>query len=146
MNKQTDELNGVFDYVVSEYHACVSKVAKKYNLYVGQTEVLFLLDEKTNRSQKELAGELGVSKATIGVSLRRMESAGLINRITDAKDARCIRISLTDKGIDICEKCQKAYSDIYSAMFSSMNDKKRKDAFDILGKMGKSLVAVQKKL
>lgn len=146
MTKQRDELNVVFDCIINEYRACISKVAKKYNLYVGQTEVLFLLDAKTNRSQKELAGELGVSKATIGVSLRRMESAGLINRVTDSKDARCIRVSLTSKGLDVCNKCKKAYSDIYSSMFGSMTEKRRKDALDILGKMGKSLVAVKKKL
>lgn len=146
MMKIADELQHVFNSVIDEYRICVTKIAKKYNLYVGQTEILFLLDEKSGRSQKELANELGVSKATVGVSLRRMELAGLVNRITDLRDARCIRVSLTDKGIDICNQCKDAYKEIYSSMFGALNDKKRQETYEVLGKISKGLVGVQRKI
>ena len=146
MSKQADELQNIFNNVIEGYDDCVKKIAKKYNLYVGQTEILFLLDEKTGRSQKELANELGVSKATVGVSLRRMELVGLVNRITDLRDARCIRVSMTDKGMDVCQHCKNAYKEVYGSMFGNMNEKKCQEAYDVLNKMSKGLVSVLKKI
>ncbi len=146
MLKKADGLVTVFNTVIEEYQGYVDKIAKKYDLYVGQTEILFLLDDKTGRTQKELAQEIGVSKATVGVSLRRMEQTGLVNRIVDSKDARCIRVSLTDKGMRVCEQCKVAYEEAYKSMFAGLIDKKRQEAFEFLEKMGKGLATAKSKV
>ncbi|MDR3349631.1 MAG: MarR family transcriptional regulator [Acidaminococcales bacterium] len=143
--KQADELINIFNSVISEYKKCIDKISKKFNLYVGQTDILFLLDERSGRSQKELAGALGVSKATVGVSLRRMESAGLVNRATDPRDARCVRVSLTDKGMAICNKCKAAHKTIYASMFGDAGGEKRKAIYDVLDEINKELIEMRKK-
>jgi DNA-binding MarR family transcriptional regulator len=143
--KQADELVNIFNGVVAEYKKCVDKIAQKFNLYVGQTDILLLLDERSGRSQKELANALGVSKATVGVSLRRMEAAGLVNRAADTRDARCVRVSLTDKGMAICNKCKAAYKTIYASMFGDAAGEKRREFLDVLDKINKGLVSAQKK-
>ena len=144
MVRQKNAMANVFNEIINEYKMCVAKIAKKNNLYMGQTEVLFLLKDKPGWTQKDLANELGVSKATIGVSLRRMELAGLVNRITDLQDARCIRVSLTDKGTDVCEKCNQAFKEIYDSMFASFTGDKHKQALDMLTAMKEGLTEVKK--
>ena len=143
--KQADELINIFNSVIAEYKKCVDKIAQKFNLYVGQTDVLLLLDERSGRSQKELASALGVSKATVGVSLRRMETAGLVNRATDPRDARCVRVSLTDKGMNICNKCKADYKTIYSSMFGDATGEKRQEMYFVLDKINKGLISVREK-
>jgi DNA-binding MarR family transcriptional regulator len=144
--RKTDDLSALFTAMVDGYKECTSAVAKKFNLYAGQTQVLFFLDEKTGWTQKELAGQLRVSKATMGVSLRRMEKAGLIDRKTDPVDARCIRVSLTDKGREICQKCQDAYSVIYGDMFGDAKSEARPETHKVLKKLLEGLAAAHKKL
>lgn len=144
MVRQKNAMANVFNEIITEYKMCVAKIAKKYNLYIGQTEVLFLLKDKPGWTQKDLANELGVSKATIGVSLRRMELAGLVSRITDLQDARCIRVSLTDKGSEICEKCNQAFKEIYDSMFVSFTGDKHQQALNMLSAMKDGIVAVKK--
>ena len=146
MIKNMNELTKVFVDIVDEYQECTRKIEKKNNLFVGQTEVLFLLKEKTGRSQKELAFELGVSKATIGVSLRRMELSGLVNRVTDIRDARCIRVSLTEKGNEVCNKCEEAYKQIYVGMFGGFDEKQKAEALKALNKMASGIEAVKEKI
>lgn len=144
MVRQKNAMANVFNEIIGEYKLCVAKIAKKHNLYMGQTEVLFLLKDKPGWTQKDLANELGVSKATIGVSLRRMELAGLVNRITDLQDARCIRVSLTDKGTDVCDKCNQAFKELYEIMFASFTGEKNKQALDMLTAIKDGLTKVKK--
>ncbi|MDR2007127.1 MAG: MarR family transcriptional regulator [Acidaminococcales bacterium] len=143
--KQKDELTNIFNSVIAEYAECVDKISQKFNLYVGQTDILLLLDERSGRSQKELANALGVSKATVGVSLRRMETAGLVNRVTDPRDARCVRVSLTDKGIAVCNKCKADYKAVYDSMFGDAVGERRQTMYDVLDKINKGLVSARKK-
>ncbi len=140
------ELSNVFVQIMGDYQACMARILKKFNLYVGQPAILFLLQEKTDRTQNELAKELGVSKATIGVSLRRMENAGLVNRITDLRDARCIRVSLTDSGMEMCAKCRNAFQQVYDNMFDTLSGREQKEAVELLRKLATGIASARKSL
>ena len=146
MVTKNKDLSGVFVKLIGDYQVCMTKILKKFKLYVGQPAILFLLQEKSGRTQNELAKELGVSKATIGVSLRRMENAGLVNRITDLRDARCIRVSLTDRGMEMCGKCKDAFQQVHESMFDKLSSKNYDEAIELIGKMSDGLAKAKKKL
>lgn len=80
------------------YNACMQRMLSKYGLYPGQPQMLFAIRKLKNPSQNELATELNVSKASAGVSLRRLEDAGFVKRVRDKKDTRCVRVALTQRG------------------------------------------------
>ena len=82
------------------YNICMQRVLSKYGLYPGQPLLLFAIRDSENPTQNELAEKLGVSKASVGVSLRRLEKSGFVKRKQDKKDTRCNRIVLTNKGKD----------------------------------------------
>ena len=67
-------------------------------LHVGQDLVLLELDGSEGLSQRELADRLGVEQATVGMALRRLESAGFVRRRPAADDARVRNALLTEKG------------------------------------------------
>ncbi len=59
-------------------------------------------------SQRELARKMGLSPATIAVSLKPLERDGYVERCTDERDARRNLVSLTDKGRDAVKRCEEA--------------------------------------
>ncbi len=76
----------------------MQNMLKDSGVYFGQPPILEYIDEKGACTQNELAKALGVSPASIAVSVKRMQKSGLIEKITDDNDLRCNRISTTEKG------------------------------------------------
>lgn len=56
--------------------------------------------------QSDLARELEVGKVTIGGLIDRLETSGIVERRTDAKDRRIRRVFITQKGFDVIEQMQ----------------------------------------
>lgn len=77
---------------------CTARVLKADNIHFGQLPVLGELLALGQCTQCELADELRVSRASIGVSLKRLERAGLIHRQTDPQDQRRNTVTLTEEG------------------------------------------------
>ena len=67
-------------------------------LYRGQPPILGLLYQHDGMSQKEMAGALNLSPATMTVTLKRMEKAGLVRREMDEHDQRILRVHLSEQG------------------------------------------------
>lgn len=63
-----------------------------------QYQLLRLFDRSGASSQVELARKAGVDAATVGLILRNLVEAGLVDRKTDTLDARCKIVSLTQSG------------------------------------------------
>lgn len=87
------------------YEFCMAHTLDKYGLYEGQPSVLFKVRELNYPKQNDLAKALGISKSSVGVSLRRLEKNGFIAREDDSTDSRCMRIKLTKKGEEFTHWC-----------------------------------------
>ena len=72
-------------------------------LYRGQPPIMALLHKRDGMSQKEMARALNLSPATMTVTLKRMERAGLIEREMDGRDQRILRVHLSEEGKRMCE-------------------------------------------
>jgi len=60
--------------------------------------VMLVLWEQENLTVKEIGERLFLDSGTLTPLLKRLQSAGLVERTRDAKDERQVRITLTDKG------------------------------------------------
>lgn len=67
-------------------------------LQPGQAPMLFALFRKDGQIQKDLAERLHLSPATVNVTLKRLEKAGLVERRRDANDQRRSQVFLTERG------------------------------------------------
>lgn len=77
---------------------CSNEMLKGEGIHFGQPPIFHALMEKDEQSQCDIAAAIGVSRASVGVSLRRMEKAGIVKRVINQKDSRYNLVSLTDKG------------------------------------------------
>lgn len=95
---------GILGEIMKHYFIKAHKDLRKYNIYPGQALLLFDLNNKDGKSQKELSESLKVRPATITVMLKRMEKSGLVKREGDEKDKRISRIYISDSGRYICKE------------------------------------------
>lgn len=64
----------------------------------GHIPVLLALSETHALSQKDLVQNAAIEQPTMAATLRRMENAGLVSRVSDPKDGRTSLFSLTPSG------------------------------------------------
>ena len=139
MNAPTAAVSEAFCELVRTYNACMQKTLSKYGLYPGQPQVLFAISKLGAPTQIELASQLGVTKASAGVSLRRLEAAGFVKRVRDKLDTRCVRIRLTQKGADYARWCDIDFEMIYTTMMETFSAEERDEQkpYRIEGKAGR---------
>lgn len=76
------------------------ELEQETGLSLGEYEVLVRLSEAPGRTLRmsELAGELAHSRSRLTHTVRRMESAGLVERAPCAEDARGVNCIMTEAG------------------------------------------------
>jgi MarR family transcriptional regulator, organic hydroperoxide resistance regulator len=70
----------------------------RHGVRLGQNLVLAALADEDGLTPGELAQRLQVTTPTIVKMATRMDTAGLLRRRRDPKDARLVRLYLTDRG------------------------------------------------
>jgi DNA-binding MarR family transcriptional regulator len=63
-------------------------------------------------SQRRLADHTGLEPIYISKLARALESAGLVERTVDPADTRAVRLSITDKGVDVAVRAIAAVRDL----------------------------------
>ena len=146
MNAPTAAVSEAFCELVRTYNACMQKTLSKYGLYPGQPQLLFAVRTLGTPTQNELAEQLAISKASVGVSVRRLENTGFVKRVRDKKDTRCIRIALTQKGQDYARWCGIDFEMFFTTLLENFSGDERADALDMLERMNKSMRAFRERL
>jgi DNA-binding MarR family transcriptional regulator len=87
----------------------IAGVTEHYGLYPGQSRILNTISEMGGSTQKEIADRLDISPASIAVSIKRMQKAGIVEKTADEHDLRNNRISITEKGWQIQAESQPEF-------------------------------------
>lgn len=90
---------------------------KQTKVFRSQHQILMMLSDHNNASQKELAERLYVSTATIAVTVKKLEKGGFITRITDQEDNRINKLCLTEKGKHMVKISREYFSNVEAQMF-----------------------------
>lgn len=73
----------------------------KYGIHAGQDILLYYLSLEDGQTVTQLLENICVQPATISNTINRMVANDLIKKMKDEKDARVLRIFLTDKGKEV---------------------------------------------
>ena len=87
-----------FTRVIRMYYGRMQAQLAEVGIYRGQPPIMGLLYQHDGMSQKEMASALNLSPATMTVTLKRMEKAGLVCREMDEHDQRILRVHLSEQG------------------------------------------------
>ncbi len=130
-----------FQVFLHTYDIAMQRTLRKYGLYPGQPQLLLCIRSMEKPTQNEIAAQMNLSRASVGVSLRRLEQGGFVKRVRDKKDTRCIRIALTQKGEEYAHWCELDLEMIYSTMLENMDEDEKKSALAYLSNMNTCLSA-----
>lgn len=86
----------------------------------GFPPILFILHNEMKgktASQKELADILGITPASLAISIKRMVKSGLLKKVTDKNDLRRNIITLTSKGEEFVQESMLIFDEIDRRMY-----------------------------
>lgn len=148
MSEKTSALDfsRAFQALEHTYSACMQRTLIKYGLYPGQPQLLFAVRSLMRPTQNQLAAALSISKASVGVSLRRLENAGFLKRVRDKEDSRCIRIQLTKKGEEYARWCDIDFEMIFTTMLEGSNFDQRESMLSGFKRMDQNLTELKVRL
>lgn len=81
-------------------------IAKGIKITLGQAGLLFLLQQNDGRTMTELSKALAVKNASLTGLIDRLEKAAFVRRKASKNDRRSIRIYITPKGTEECDKAK----------------------------------------
>lgn len=93
-----------------------------YPLYPGQLHLLEYVINHTGCSQSEVAEHLMITPASVALSTKRMEKSGLLDKRTDPDNLRCKRLYVTQKGINLSNRCRETLDGMDKVMFRGLNE------------------------
>ena len=91
------------------HRALAGTLISDLGLYTGQELLLIQLGSEDGQSQKSLAQLVRADHSTIAKMVGRLETAGLVERRKDEKDARISRVFLTEAGRRIQSQIEDAW-------------------------------------
>ena len=80
---------------------------EKLGLTYPQYLVMVVLWSEDNQTVGSIGDRLFLESSTLTPLLKRLQSAGLVQRVRDATDERQVRIQLTDQGRALAEKAKQ---------------------------------------
>lgn len=78
----------------------IEKKKAPVDITLWQFRLMMLIYRKGEMNQRELAGMMHISPATLSVGIQRLENAGFLKKQQDSLDKRNTLLTLTDGGID----------------------------------------------
>jgi DNA-binding MarR family transcriptional regulator len=116
----------------------------RHGVRVGQNLLLERLWEEDGLTPGEIAQRLGVSTPTVVKMGTRMETAGLVERRPDDRDARLVRLYLTERGQSLREPLERELEGLRARATANLTAKERRELEGALSKVVANLEKVER--
>ena len=95
------------------------------NVNPAQYVYLFTVCKNSGRDMNlsELAQILHVENSTASVTVKRMETAGLVTRKADGRDSRMMRVAATPHGLELFSQAKVIITDYIQQVFGNFSQK-----------------------
>jgi len=103
-----------------------------------QASLLDHLDEIEPTTIMDLAAHIGVTAATMSLSVDRLERKGYVVRLKDAKDRRRVHVRLTSAGVRVREASSVLDPARVEALVARLTDEERARAIEGLGLLARA--------
>ena len=134
-----------FGRLIRMYYSRIQSQLAEVGLYRGQPPILMLLYKNDGMSQKEMARALNLSPATMTVTLKRMEKAGLVLREMDEHDKRILRVHLSEKGREMCETGESRIGVVTAELLEGFTLEEQQQLNEYLGRIARNMERVVEK-
>lgn len=110
----------------------------------GQLPVLATVIRQPDCTQAALAEQLRVSPASIALSTKRLEKAGLIERRVNPDNRRCNRLRATEAGARTAAICLEGFASVDERSFMGFSDAEKAQLAAYFDRMIQNLTGSEK--
>ncbi|MDD3924154.1 MAG: MarR family winged helix-turn-helix transcriptional regulator [Erysipelotrichaceae bacterium] len=143
MDKLKTENITLLQQLIKTHNQLMQKRLNMHGVYRGQHFVLFYLNDHPGVSSSELAQQFGISKASLGSTIARMENNGLLIREVDNNDARRHLLYITEIGKEVATKCFEQVKQVQDMLFSQFDQDDQIKANELFRKMINGLLEME---
>lgn len=129
------ELEDRLALFIRTHRRAMHRYFQSVGMFNGHPHMLFHLAHTPGISQKELAQRMEISPASVAISIRRLESAGLIRRQRDARDARVWHLYLTPQGERMDAACARGRDFMIDTLYRDFTPQEQQELYRLLDKM-----------
>jgi MarR family transcriptional regulator, organic hydroperoxide resistance regulator len=116
----------------------------RHGVRVGQNLVLEQLWNEDGLTPGDIAQRLGVSTPTVVKMATRMEAAGFLERRRDERDARLVRLYLTDRGRSVRKPLERELERLRKQATASLTAAERRDLESALATIVGNLESIER--
>jgi DNA-binding MarR family transcriptional regulator len=99
-------------------------------LTLAQCHTLLEVGYRDDVSLVELAASIGLDASTLSRTIQGLVMLGLVNRLTNEQDRRCISISLTEQGRRAFSEIETTFNDYFGRVLELIPVEKREAVVD----------------
>ena len=132
--------------VVRAYNLCDAVMTARLaaiGLRVGEHEVLATIATTPGITQQALAARCFVAKSGVSMLLTQMEAKGWVRRDSDGADARVRRLTLTEDGMAMAQKCLAVQAELVTAMVAPATEDELETVADTMNRVSVVLEALR---
>lgn len=124
--------------VVRAYNLCDAVMTARLaaiGLRVGEHEVLATIATTPGITQQALAARCFVAKSGVSMLLTQMEAKGWVRRDSDGADARVRRLTLTEDGMAMAQRCLAVQAELVTAMVAPATEDELETVADTMNRV-----------
>lgn len=115
-----------FDTVLrakKEYSRTLEPICKQWGLTRNELDVLlFLLNNPELDRAADIVTHRGMAKSHVSLSVTNLEARGLLQRRTDSRDRRTVRLALTDTARSIAQTGRDAQRGFFTRLYRGLSE------------------------
>lgn len=92
----------------------------EFGLATSYAELMILMKENEQMSQKEIADFLSLAPSTVTRFVEKLQKKGFVSK---TRDGRQVSIQLTKKGVDVADEMETAYEEAVENLRTLVGDK-----------------------
>lgn len=96
-------------------------------MHPGQIALLMTMKALGPSNQRTLAKKMNCSPASIGVSVKRLEKTGLLEKQADERDMRTTRVALTHQGMLLAKKSEAVVNGLMQRKYDGFSEEELTD-------------------
>ena len=110
---------------------------RESGLTPSQADVIFTLGNTEGLTFKDIGEMTLITKGTLTGVVDRLETKGLVKRVTGQDDRRCTLVRLTTRGVDVFDEVFPQQVALLKSRFDLLSDKDMQQAVRLLKKIEK---------
>jgi MarR family transcriptional regulator, 2-MHQ and catechol-resistance regulon repressor len=105
-------------------------------LHLSDFQIMEVLLHKGPQPVNTIGGKVLLTSGSMTAAAKRLEKKGLVQRIQDTSDGRCVHIHLTGQGREVIEKAYSAHVRNLEQVAAVLSPKERDELVRLLKKIG----------